>query len=294
MRASHLLRVLLHALLHPERRVAGPHGVVLVGQRRAEERHDPVAHHLVHRALVAVDGLHHPFEHRIEDLTRLLGVTVGEQLHRALEVREEDRHLLALALQGRLGGEDLLREVLRGVGLGERSSGPAAGFGPIGAPHSWQNLLAGGFGARQAGQAVSRRAPHSPQNFTVAGFSCWHRGHFMPGPPSSLVGEGRNGEQRLAARLSRGQGHEVTCPCPPRAPRPSPPSSSASNAPSRSLRLQRLTAGVAGPLSACLVAKSRPRRTHPLSVENLRGPAFVLARARSPSGSAPLSPRLAP
>src|SRR3989442_11514465 len=57
--------------------------------RRAEERHDPVAHHLVNGALVAMHGFHHPFEHRVEDLPRFLGVTVGEQLYRALEVGEE-------------------------------------------------------------------------------------------------------------------------------------------------------------------------------------------------------------
>ena len=120
--AAHLLRVALHLLLHPERRVAGPHGVVLVGERRAEERHDPVAHHLVHRALVAVDGLHHALEHGIEELARLLGIAVGEQLHRALEVGEQHGDLLALAFEGGLGGEDLLGEVLGGVGL---RAGPA-------------------------------------------------------------------------------------------------------------------------------------------------------------------------
>ena len=64
-----------------------------------------------------MDGLHHPLEHGVEELPRLLGVAVGEQFHRALEVGEEHRHLLALALEGSLGGEDLLGEVLRGVGL---------------------------------------------------------------------------------------------------------------------------------------------------------------------------------
>ncbi len=76
--ASHLVRVLLHALLHPERRVARAYGVILVGERRAEQRHDPVPHHLIHRALVAVDGLHHSLEDGVEDLPRLLGITIGE------------------------------------------------------------------------------------------------------------------------------------------------------------------------------------------------------------------------
>ena len=52
-----------------------------MGQRRAEERHDPVAHDLVHGALVAVHGLHHPLEDWIEDLARLLGIAISEQLH---------------------------------------------------------------------------------------------------------------------------------------------------------------------------------------------------------------------
>ena len=102
-----LLGVSFDRFLHSQCGVARPHGVVLVGQRRAEERHDPVAHDLVHRALVAVDGLHHPLEHRVEELPRLLGVTVGQQLHRALQVGEEDRDLFALAFKGALGGEDL-------------------------------------------------------------------------------------------------------------------------------------------------------------------------------------------
>src|SRR5262249_41220789 len=69
-----LMRVAPHHLLHPEGGIAGPNRVVLVAERRAEERHDAVAHHLIHRALEAVYGVHHPPEHGIEDLTRLLGV----------------------------------------------------------------------------------------------------------------------------------------------------------------------------------------------------------------------------
>ena len=118
LRAAQLLRVAPHGVLHPERGVARAHGVILVGERRAEQRHDAVAHHLVDGALVAVDGLHHPLEDGIEDLARLLGIAVGEQLHRALEVGEEHRDLLALALQRGLRGEDLLGEVLGRVGLG--------------------------------------------------------------------------------------------------------------------------------------------------------------------------------
>ena len=99
MRASRLFRIFADILLHPERGITGADRVVLVGERRTEERHDPVAHHLVHGALVAVDRLHHPFEDRVEKLARLLRITVGEQLHRALQVGEEHGHLLALTLE---------------------------------------------------------------------------------------------------------------------------------------------------------------------------------------------------
>jgi hypothetical protein len=82
--------------------------VVLVGDRRAEERHDAVPHHLIDRALVAVDRLHHPLEDRVQELPGLLGVAVRQQLHRALEIGEDDRHLLALTFEGALGDQDLL------------------------------------------------------------------------------------------------------------------------------------------------------------------------------------------
>jgi len=91
--------------------------VVLVGHWSAEERHDPVAHDLVDRALVAVHGLHHSLEDRVEELAGFLGIAVGEQLHRALEVGEKDGDLLALAFQGGFGGEDFLGQVLGGVSL---------------------------------------------------------------------------------------------------------------------------------------------------------------------------------
>jgi hypothetical protein len=84
VRPTHLLGVPAHGSLHVDCRIAGPHRVILVGDRRPEERHDPVAHHLVHRTLVAVDRLHHAVEHRVQELPGVLGVAVGEQLQRAL------------------------------------------------------------------------------------------------------------------------------------------------------------------------------------------------------------------
>ncbi len=92
--------------------------MVLVRQRSAEEGHDAVAHHLVHRAFVAMDRLHHQLQHRVDDFARLLGIAVGEQLHRPLEVGEEHCDLLALAFEGTLRREDAFGEVFGGVGGG--------------------------------------------------------------------------------------------------------------------------------------------------------------------------------
>jgi hypothetical protein len=89
-----------------------------MGERRAEERHDAVAHHLIDRALVVMDGIHHQREDGIENLARLLGIAVGQQFHGPLQVSEEHGDLLALPFEGRLRGEDLLGEVPGSVGLG--------------------------------------------------------------------------------------------------------------------------------------------------------------------------------
>jgi len=91
--------------------------VILMGERGAEEGHDPVAHDLVDRAFIVMDGFHHALEDGIEELPGLLGVTVGKQFHGAFEVREEDGDLLPLAFQSGSGREDLLGEVLRRVAL---------------------------------------------------------------------------------------------------------------------------------------------------------------------------------
>src|SRR5262249_17938004 len=97
--------------------------------------HDAVPHDLVDGALVAVDGLHHPLQDGVEQLARLLGVAVGEELHGTLEVGEQDGDLLALALKRSLGRKDLFSEMLRRVGVrrGETTSvlnGNGAPAGP--------------------------------------------------------------------------------------------------------------------------------------------------------------------
>jgi hypothetical protein len=89
--------------------------MIFVGNGRAEERHNPIAHDLINGPLIAMYRGHHALEHRVEERARLLRIAVSQQLHRAFEIGEEHRDLLALAFQGGLGGEDLLGQILRGV-----------------------------------------------------------------------------------------------------------------------------------------------------------------------------------
>ena len=110
-----LVRVATQLIAQAKRRVAGPLRVVLVGDRRPEQRHDAVARVLVDGPFVAMHPLRQDLEEAVEDAVPLLGVDLLGQLHRALHVGEEDGHLLALALQGGLRLEDLVGEVLRGV-----------------------------------------------------------------------------------------------------------------------------------------------------------------------------------
>jgi hypothetical protein len=81
VRSEDAIGVSLDGLLHTQRSVAGANRVVLMRHRCSEQRHDPVAHHLVYRPLVAVDGLHHQLEDRVQDLASLLWVAVGEERH---------------------------------------------------------------------------------------------------------------------------------------------------------------------------------------------------------------------
>ena len=139
--------------------------MVLVGDRRAEQGHDPVAGELVDRALEAVDALAEDREEAVHDPPPLLGVALLGELHRAHHVGEQHRHLLALALQGAAAGADLLGEVLRGmrarVGRGgrfadRRGSSTRRRHAPA---QALQNSLAGGVrGAAARTRETSRRA----------------------------------------------------------------------------------------------------------------------------------------
>ena len=96
--ASQLRRVGGQLALQVERRQAGAPRVVLVRHRRPEDRHDAVAGELVDRALEAPDARGEDGEEPVHDQLPRLGVELLGQLHRAADVGEQDRDLLALAV----------------------------------------------------------------------------------------------------------------------------------------------------------------------------------------------------
>src|SRR5262249_19865695 len=96
-----------------ECRVAGARCVILVGDRRAEQRHAAVPRELVHEALAALDAIAQDAEEALHDLRPRLGVELLRHLHRALHVDEENGDLLALALDRGFRLTDLVGEERR-------------------------------------------------------------------------------------------------------------------------------------------------------------------------------------
>ena len=94
-----------------------------MGDGRAEEGHDPVPHHLVHGALVAMDRLHDALQHGVKERARLLGISVGQEFQGTAHVGKEHRHPLALPRQGRAQFADPLGQVGGCVGVRRRGSG---------------------------------------------------------------------------------------------------------------------------------------------------------------------------
>src|SRR6516225_9106023 len=181
MRPLNLVCISRDGLLHSERRITSAHGMIFVGDRRAEEGHNPVAHNSVHGPLIAVDCLDHAFEHRVEELLRVLRVAVSKELHRALDIREQHGDLLPLTLESCPGGEDLIGKMLGRVTLGEAKRGSSL-TGLSGWPHWGQNLVVSDTWLPQLSQVRGSGAAHSSQNFALALFSCWHCWHFIAGP----------------------------------------------------------------------------------------------------------------
>ena len=98
--------------------VAGAVGVILVRDRRAEERHDAVAGELVDEAFEALYAFGEDREEAGHNARERFGVEALRQLHRTLHIGEEDGDLLALPLHRRLRLADFVGEVYWGFADG--------------------------------------------------------------------------------------------------------------------------------------------------------------------------------
>ena len=163
---------------------AGPDGtlgVVLVGDRRAPDRHHRVADELLDGAAVAADDVAGEVEVARQELPRLLRVALLGERREADEVGEQDRH------EAPLGDR---RRRRRGAGAGPVGA-PVAPAAPCPraasavrvVPHSPQNFAPAGFAAPQFGQPTAElRAPHSRQNFRPRSFSVPQLVQITPSP----------------------------------------------------------------------------------------------------------------
>ena len=81
-------------------RVNCPLRMVLMRDRRTEQREDAVAGRLHDVAVVAMDRIDHQLQRRIDNRARLFGIEVAHQFGRTLDVGEQRGDRLALALDG--------------------------------------------------------------------------------------------------------------------------------------------------------------------------------------------------
>jgi hypothetical protein len=139
--------------------------LVLVGDRRAEEGHDAVARELIDRALVAMHGAGEELEAAVHDRVDDLGIEALRQRAEPHDIGEEHRDLLALALEGSLGREDLLGEmpwrisVRRGEAWGGRvGRRQRLSAAPAELPPEWNGGAAGRAAQFELGAALLAEA----------------------------------------------------------------------------------------------------------------------------------------
>jgi hypothetical protein len=144
--AAELARVARELLGQGQRGMAGALRMVLVGDRRAEQRHDAVAGELVDRALEAMDAVRQDREEPIHDAVPFFGVDALGEIHRALYVGEQHRDLLSFALERASQAEDLFGEVRGRVGA-RVARGAGGGCGQHRAAGVTELLLGGIFRA---------------------------------------------------------------------------------------------------------------------------------------------------
>ena len=168
LRAAQLVGEAAQLLAQVERRVAGALGVILVRDRRAEQRHDPVAGVLVHRALEAVHAVGQDLEEAVEDrgaAPRGRASRRGPSSPSRPRTGPSPACARPRAPSARSGS---CRPGVSGCSCRARASGE-----PSVPPHSPQKRKLGGFARPQLGQvtAGASAAAQLPQKRIPDGFS---------------------------------------------------------------------------------------------------------------------------
>ena len=139
------------ALEHLQRRVQRALRVVFVRDRRAEDRHDGIAHEFLDEAVVALDRLRQRLEQRVLEGANLLGIEPLGQRRESGKVGEEDGHPAAVGFTAvRLNDRRRRGRLVRADG-GRAPSRAAAGTeGEVGLARG----AARGAGGRQPASAA--------------------------------------------------------------------------------------------------------------------------------------------
>jgi hypothetical protein len=77
MRPASRLSIGPHSRLHGQGGVAGAQSMVFMGNWRTKQGHNAVAEYLVHGTLIAVHGLHHTVQGRVQGRPSIFGIAVG-------------------------------------------------------------------------------------------------------------------------------------------------------------------------------------------------------------------------
>jgi hypothetical protein len=166
--ALELLHVPPQFLLQVQRRVTGTLRMILVRDRRAEQRHDPVAGVLVDRALEAMN----PSERIAKKRSMILCHSSGSTCS-ARSIFTSAKSTVTCLRSPSKAERDVRIFSAKCFGVYERGSGGGSGFEAVASdfPHSRQNLAFAGNSAPQAAQRRPSCTPHSRQYFAHSGFS---------------------------------------------------------------------------------------------------------------------------
>src|SRR5262249_24557006 len=114
--------IFAHLFLHPQGSVHSPLRMIFMSDGHTKESKDAIAGGLGHEAFVAMHGIHHKLQGRIDDGAGLFGIKILHEGHRAFDIGKEGSDGLALALRRTSGlqrlplGQDTLSEMFRSVG----------------------------------------------------------------------------------------------------------------------------------------------------------------------------------